>query len=58
MKFGEIILAIFFPPIAILLRFGLTGKFWLNILLTMVGWLPGVIHAFIALSKQPKTSHA
>jgi uncharacterized membrane protein YqaE (UPF0057 family) len=58
MTFAEIILAIFFPPIAVLLRFGLTGKFGINILLTMLGWLPGVIHAFISLSKKPKASHA
>jgi uncharacterized membrane protein YqaE (UPF0057 family) len=56
MSFGEIIIAIFFPPISVLLRYGLTGKFWLNILLTLVGWLPGVIHAFVVLSKEHKMS--
>lgn len=47
---GLKILAIFFPPIAVLIRFGFGGKFLLNIILTLVGWIPGVIHAFIVLS--------
>ena len=47
----EIILAIFLPPVAVALRFGLGGKFWLNVLLTIVGIVPGVIHAFYVLSR-------
>lgn len=58
MTAGEMILAIFFPPISVLLRYGLSGKFWLNLVFTLIGWLPGVIHAFIVLSKQQITSKA
>lgn len=59
MSIAEVILAVFFPPISVLLRFGLKGKFWLNILLTLVGWLPGVVHAFVVLSKkEPHVSGA
>ncbi len=47
------ILALFFPPIAVVIRFGVGGKFFLNILLTLIGWLPGVIHAFVLLVKHP-----
>jgi uncharacterized membrane protein YqaE (UPF0057 family) len=36
MSFAEVILAIFFPPISVLMRYGITGKFWLNIILTMM----------------------
>lgn len=49
------ILALFFPPIAVLIKFGLGGKFILNILLTLIGWIPGVIHAFVILSKHKET---
>jgi uncharacterized membrane protein YqaE (UPF0057 family) len=58
MTFAEVILAIFFPPISVLLRFGLSKKFWLNLVLTLFGWLPGAIHAFIVLSKQPHAGRA
>ncbi|MGB3619663.1 MAG: YqaE/Pmp3 family membrane protein [Catalinimonas sp.] len=52
MSLLEIILAIFLPPVAVALRFGLGGKFWLNLLLTIVGIVPGIIHAFYVLSKR------
>jgi len=58
MSIAEIILAVFFPPISVLLRYGLKGKFFLNLILTIVGWLPGVIHAFIVLLKEPHMSKA
>lgn len=44
-----IILAILLPPLAVALRYGISTKFFINLLLTLVGWLPGVIHAFIVL---------
>ena len=51
MSILSIILAIFLPPLAVGLKKGLTGAFWLNLLLTLVGWVPGVIHAFYTLSR-------
>ncbi len=51
MSILDIILAIILPPVPVALRFGLSGKFWLNVLLTLIGWLPGVIHALYVLSK-------
>ncbi len=41
----KIVLAILLPPVAALLQVGLGLHFWLNILLTILGWLPGQIHA-------------
>ena len=41
----KILLALFLPPIAALLQVGLSLHFFLNILLTLLGGLPGVIHA-------------
>jgi len=54
MSILEIIFAIILPPLPVALRFGLSGKFWLNLLLTLVGWLPGAIHAFYVLSKRSR----
>jgi uncharacterized membrane protein YqaE (UPF0057 family) len=47
----EIILAIFIPPLAVALRYGLSSAFWINLLLTLLGLLPGIIHAFYVLTK-------
>lgn len=47
-----ILLCIFLPPVAVLIHFGLSGQFLLNILLTLLGGLPGMIHAFWIISKK------
>lgn len=48
----RIILAIILPPLGVFLQVGLTLHFWLNILLTLLGWLPGVIHAIWIILKR------
>jgi uncharacterized membrane protein YqaE (UPF0057 family) len=57
MSIIEIILSIVLPPLGVALRYGLGGKFWLNVLLTIIGWIPGVIHAFYVLSKRSTVSY-
>lgn len=41
----KILLALFLPPVAAFLQVGIGLHFWLNILLTLLGGLPGVVHA-------------
>jgi uncharacterized membrane protein YqaE (UPF0057 family) len=45
MSLLTVLLSIFLPPVAVLLKEGVGTQFLLNILLTLIGWLPGVIHA-------------
>lgn len=45
MKVVKIILAIFLPPVAAFLQVGLTAHFWINIILTLLFAIPGIIHA-------------
>jgi uncharacterized membrane protein YqaE (UPF0057 family) len=40
-----IILAIFLPPLAVFLMVGLGRDFWINLILTLLFWLPGTVHA-------------
>lgn len=47
MSILTIILSILLPPVAVFMKKGLGGAFLLNILLTLIGWIPGVIHALI-----------
>ncbi len=47
----EIILALFLPPVAVGLRYGITGTFWVNLILTLILFFPGMVHAFYVLSK-------
>ncbi len=41
----RIIIAILIPPLGVFLQVGFGGQFWLNILLTLLGYVPGIIHA-------------
>lgn len=47
----KIILAIILPPIGVLLERGVGGALFLNILLTLLGYIPGIIHAVYIISK-------
>ncbi|MDV3241241.1 MAG: YqaE/Pmp3 family membrane protein [Methylocaldum sp.] len=48
----KVIFAILLPPLGVFMEVGLAGAFWLNILLTMLGFIPGVIHAlYIILTR-------
>lgn len=40
-----IIVALMMPPVAVLLKVGLTTHFWINVVLTILGFVPGQIHA-------------
>lgn len=48
----KIIIAIILPPLGVFLEVGITGAFWLNILLTILGYLPGIIHAIWIIAKK------
>ncbi|TWU14496.1 Proteolipid membrane potential modulator [Symmachiella macrocystis] len=41
----RILLAILLPPVGVFLQVGFGMHFWLNILLTILGYVPGIIHA-------------
>jgi uncharacterized membrane protein YqaE (UPF0057 family) len=41
----RIVVAILLPPLGVFLQVGLGAHFWLNILLTLLGYIPGIIHA-------------
>jgi uncharacterized membrane protein YqaE (UPF0057 family) len=38
-------LSIFLPPVAAFLQVGISTHFWINIALTLLGGVPGIIHA-------------
>lgn len=45
MKVVKIVLAILLPPVAVFMQVGLTNQFWINLVLTLLFFLPGMIHA-------------
>ena len=45
MSLTTIILSVLLPPVAVFMKTGMSGKLLVNIILTIIGWIPGVIHA-------------
>ncbi|ROS01865.1 uncharacterized membrane protein YqaE (UPF0057 family) [Sinobacterium caligoides] len=45
MNILNLIFAIFLPPVGAFLQVGVSTHFWINIVLTLLGGIPGVIHA-------------
>lgn len=48
----RIIFSVLIPPLGVFLQVGLGGAFWLNILLTLLGYFPGLIHAIYIIGKR------
>ena len=53
MQIVKIILCLILPPVAAFMQVGATKHLWINIILTILGVFPGVIHAlWLVLSNQ------
>lgn len=48
----RLICAIFFPPLGVFLQVGFSAELLLNILLTLCGYLPGIIHAVWIIARR------
>ena len=54
MKLTMVILNVILPPVAVYIKYGAKKEFLVNLLLTFLGWIPGVIHAFIITDEYVK----
>ena len=52
MNILRIIIAIFLPPVAAFLTVGIGLHFWLNLILTLFFFVPGMIHALWLVVKK------
>ncbi|MDX2099884.1 MAG: YqaE/Pmp3 family membrane protein [Leptolyngbyaceae cyanobacterium bins.59] len=52
MKLARILLGIFLPPVGVFLTYGVGPTLVINIVLTLLGWVPGSIHAVWAIAKR------
>ena len=46
----RVLLCIFIPPLGVFLQVGLGFAFWLNLILTLLGYIPGVIHGIYVIA--------
>jgi uncharacterized membrane protein YqaE (UPF0057 family) len=48
----RILLSIPLPPLGVFLQVGIGVQFWINIVLTLLGYVPGVIHAVWIIARR------
>ena len=48
----RIIIAFLLPPLGVFMQVGFGGAFWLNILLTLCGYIPGIVHAVWVIARR------
>lgn len=46
-------IAFILPPVSVYLQFGLGTKLWANVLLTLLGFIPGMLHAIYIMASRP-----
>ncbi len=51
MDFWRIVASIILPPLGVFWQVCLTKHFWINILLTILGYVPGLVHAVWVIAK-------
>lgn len=55
MDFIRILFAFLLPPLGVFMQERLGKRFWLNVLLTLFGYIPGIIHAlYVILKYEPR----
>ncbi len=51
----RILVAILLPPLGVFLQVGLGAQFWVNLILTLLGYVPGIVHAvYIIVNHGPR----
>jgi uncharacterized membrane protein YqaE (UPF0057 family) len=52
MDIVRLICAVILPPLGVFLQVGIGPQFWLNILLTLLGYIPGIVHAVWIIARR------
>lgn len=52
MDIVRLIIAVILPPLGVFLQVGIGKHFWINILLTLLGYIPGIVHAVWIIAKK------
>lgn len=48
----RILLSVLLPPIGVAMEVGITKHFWINVILTLFGYIPGIVHAIYIIAKR------
>jgi len=54
MQFIRVLLVFLLPPAAVYLQFGIDKHFWISCVLTLLGFVPGILYGiYIMASREP-----
>ncbi len=53
MSYVRLLLVFLLPPAAIYMQFGLDHHFWISVVLTLLGYVPGLIYAVYMMAARP-----
>lgn len=48
----KILIAVLLPPLGVALETGINKSFWINVILTILGYIPGIVHAVYVIAKR------
>lgn len=48
----RLLLTILLPPVGVFITVGIGAQFWINILLTILGYIPGIVHGVWVIAKR------
>lgn len=48
----RILLSVLIPPLGVFLQEGLGTQFWVNVILTLLGYIPGLVHAVWIIARR------
>ncbi len=53
MDYVRLPIAFLVPPLAVYMQFGIGKHFWINCVLTLLGFIPGMLHAVYIMAARP-----
>ena len=48
----RIVVSLLLPPLGVFLKVGIGLQFWVNIALTILGYIPGIVHAAFIIGRR------
>jgi uncharacterized membrane protein YqaE (UPF0057 family) len=48
----RVLLSVLLPPLGVFLQEGIGTQFWINVLLTLLGYVPGLVHAVWIIARR------
>lgn len=54
MSFIRLLLVFFLPPVAVYMQFGVGHYFWISVILTLLGFVPGLLYSLYIMAARTR----